>query len=61
MFLSDGGDCDEFIKLEKELNELKSKYGKRVSRWWNIGFGPGAETSVLKKMTEIMKSDNCDA
>ena len=41
LFLSDGGDS-ESADLIKELNELKSKYGNRIKRWWNIGFGPYA-------------------
>ena len=59
LFLSDGED-EESDNLIKELNELKSKYGERIKRWWNIGFGPSAESTVMKKIVNIMKSDKCN-
>ena len=61
LFLSDGMDFDIWEDLAKELKEIKVKYGEQICRWWNIGFGPQAEKSVLAGMIDIMHSDNCDA
>ena len=61
LFLSDGMDMGTWEDLAKELKEVKAKYGEQICRWWNIGFGPQAEKSVLAGMIDIMHSDDCDA
>ncbi len=56
LFLSDGGDCSfNPNSLEESLTKLKAEYKNEIINWWNMGFGPGAEATVLKKMTHIMK------
>jgi len=39
------------------LNQLKSKYGRIIQAWWNVGFGrsAGSAGSYLRKMTDVMK------
>ena len=55
LFLSDGADCNPNPdELENEMKYIKSNYCKLICRWWNIGFGPDAESEAMKKMTNIM-------
>ena len=43
------------------MKYIKSNYSNLICRWWNIGFGPNAESESMKKMVYIMQSDKCDA
>lgn len=51
IFLSDGGDCDRNEKLVQSMDAIinmnRTNIGK-IFGWWNMGFGPGADSGVLK-------------
>ena len=49
MFLSDGGDCEKDKSLlPNSIATFISKHQKNIEFWWNMGFGSGADSGVLK-------------
>ena len=49
MFLSDGGDCEpNKALLPNSVANLINKHQKNIEFWWNMGFGHGADSGVLK-------------
>ena len=49
MFLSDGGDCEsDKSLLPNSITTLIKKHQKNIEFWWNVGFGTGADSGVLK-------------
>ena len=52
LFLSDGGDCTSNPNMLKDsLQKILDKFKKKIIHWWNLGFGYGAEETVLKDMS----------
>ena len=49
LFLSDGED-DYCTNLGNEMKYIKDNYCNLICRWWNIGFGPEAESEAMKNM-----------
>lgn len=37
------------------LDQIKNSYGNKIKAFWTMGFGPGAEGTVLTVMADRMK------
>ncbi|KAL4506142.1 hypothetical protein ABPG73_016876 [Tetrahymena malaccensis] len=56
LFLSDGEDgYFQSQNLTSSLQNLKQLYKEKILAFWNIGFGPNADKSVLLTMAQIMQ------